>query len=48
MASTDTELAVPDAEVRRHEHYWHGFVRLMTVSSVAIAILLGAMALFLL
>ena len=47
MAGTEAEIAVPDVEVRRHEGYWNGFVRFMTVSAVGIIILLALMALFL-
>ena len=41
------DAVVPEAEIRRHEYYWRGFVRFMTWSAVGTAILLLAMAFFL-
>lgn len=48
MDATNTEVEVPEAEVRRHEDYWLGFVRFMTVSAISLVILLLLMAYFLL
>ena len=47
MDATRDEAAVPEVEIRRHEYYWRGFVRVMTWSAVGIGILLLGMAFFL-
>ena len=46
-ASHADEMKVPDVEVRRHEGYWRGFVRMMIISAVGIGILMAFMAIFL-
>jgi hypothetical protein len=41
-------MADNDRLMNEHKQTWKGFVRLMTVSSIAVAITLGLMAIFLL
>lgn len=48
MAVAEMDTGVPEEEIRRHEAYWKAFVRFMTFAAVGSAIVLGAMAIFLL
>lgn len=36
------------SDVRRHQQFWNGFCRFLTIGSVSVAVILVLMALFLL